>query len=68
MRDPMNTVEVAVEQRLTGLFSATKTLQDLSRRKDGRDVIKRPQCMEELEMVRDALSRILDDVGGKARG
>lgn len=68
MSDPMNTVEVAVEQRLVGLFSATKTLRDLSREPDGREVIKRPRCLEELEMVRDALSRILDDVGGKARG
>jgi hypothetical protein len=68
MSDPMNSVEVAVEQRLNGLFSATKTLRDLSKKHDGREVIQRPKCMEELEMVRDAISRILDDVGGKARG
>ena len=63
--DPSNTTEVAVEQRLTGLFSATKTLRDLSKKPDGREVIMRPKCMEELEMVRDAISRILDDIGGK---
>jgi len=65
MPDPMNSTEVAVEQRLVGLFSATKMLRDLSRKPDGREVIARPKCIEDIEMVRDQLSRILDDVGGK---
>jgi len=63
--DPSNTIEVAVEQRIVGLFSATKMLRDLSKQADGREVIARKQCIDEIEMVRDALSRILDDVGGK---
>jgi hypothetical protein len=63
MSDPMNSVEVAVEQRLVGLYSATKTLRDLSKKPDGREVIARPRCLEELETVRDALSRIIRDVG-----
>lgn len=61
----MTSTEVAVEQRLVGLYSATKTLRDLSRSQDGREVIGRPKCIEDIEMVRDQLSRILDDVGGK---
>ncbi|RZN19492.1 hypothetical protein CWO90_35265 [Bradyrhizobium sp. Leo121] len=61
----MNTVEVAVEQRLVGLYSATKTLRDLSRDTEGRTVIGRPKCLEEIELVRDVLSRIIDEVGGK---
>jgi hypothetical protein len=66
MSDPMNTVEVAVEQRLVGLMSATKTLKKLAGEQDGRAVIARPQCVLDLELVRDQLSRILDDVGGKS--
>ena len=66
MSDPSNSIEVAVEQRLVGLFSATKTLQDISTDANGREVIARPKCIEEIEMVRDALSRLLDRVGGKS--
>lgn len=62
MTDPMNTIEVAVEQRLFGLFSAAKALNDLSKVKSGREVISRPKCLEDLEMARDALSRIIDKV------
>jgi hypothetical protein len=61
--DPSNTIEVAVEQRLVGLYSATKTLRDLSQNAEGREVIARPKCLEEIETVRNALSRILRDVG-----
>jgi hypothetical protein len=65
MSDPSNSIEVAVEQRLFGLFSATKALKDLSQVSAGRAVIARPKCVEELEIARDAISRILDKVGGK---
>jgi hypothetical protein len=62
----MNSVEVAVEQRLVGIYSATKALRELSRKPDGREVIGRQRCIEDIELVRDQLSRILDDVGGKS--
>ena len=65
MSDPMTSTEVAVEQRLVGLYSATKTLRELSRKPEGREVISRQRCIEDIELVRDQLSRILDDVGGK---
>lgn len=65
MSDPSNTYEVAVEQRLVGLMSATRTLQNLNCIPDGRAVIRRPRCLEDIELVRDQLSRILDEVGGK---
>jgi len=61
----LNSVEAAVKQRIFGLFSATKALQDLSRDADGRKVIRHPKCIEELELVRDTLSRILDKAEGK---
>ena len=65
MSDPSNSTEVAVEQRLVGLMSATKALRTLSRFPDGREVVARPRCLEDIELVRDQLSRILDEVGGK---
>jgi hypothetical protein len=65
MSDPMTSTEVAVEQRLVGLMSATLTLRNLNEIPEGRAVIARPKCLEEIELVRDQLSRILDDVGGK---
>ena len=65
MSDPMTSTEVAVEQRLVGLYSATKTLRELSKKAEGREVISRQRCIEDIELVRDQLSRILDDVGGK---
>jgi hypothetical protein len=65
MIDPSSTTEVAVEQRLVGLLSATLTLKDLSRKAEGREIIARRQCVENLELVRDELSSILDKIGGK---
>lgn len=65
MSDPMNTTEVAVEQRLVGLMSATKALRDMSHEAGSREVIARPLCLDHIEIVRDALSEILDEIGGK---
>lgn len=61
MSDPSASTEVAVEQRLVGLMSATRTLQTLNATPDGRAVIARPQCLEDIELVRNQLSRILDE-------
>lgn len=68
MSDPSNSTEVAVEQRLVGLLSATRTLRNLNEIPEGRAVIARPKCLEEIELARDWLSRILDEVGGKDNG
>lgn len=62
MSNPFDTVEVAVEQRLVGLMSATRTLRTLSQDGAGREVIGRQQCIQDIELVRDQLSRILADV------
>ncbi len=65
MSDPMNSTEVAVEQRLVGLYSATKALNELRRTAAGREVISRQQCVADIEIVRDQLSSLLDKIGGK---
>lgn len=65
MTDPSDTMEVAVEQRLVGLYSATKKLKEFSRNDEGRKVMIRSRCIEDLELIRDQLSKILDEVGGK---
>lgn len=65
MTEPSNTLEVAVEQRLVGLFSATKALRDFSREPQTHEVILRKQCLGDIEIVRDTLSRLLDEMGGK---
>jgi hypothetical protein len=61
--DPMDTIEVAIEQRLVGLYSATRTLKELSAKEEGRKVMARSRCLEDLEIVRDQLSRIIKEVG-----
>ena len=62
MIDPMNTTEVAVEQRLVGLMSATRTLRNLNEIPEGREVIRRPKCLENIELVRDQLTSLLSDL------
>jgi hypothetical protein len=61
--DPMDTIEFAVESRMVGLMSATKFLDEKRRDNEGRKSII--SCASDIELVRDRLSRILDDVGGK---
>lgn len=60
--DPANSMEVAVDQRLVGLFSATKFLDE--KRKDRNARLYIIENASDLELVRDKLSRILDDVRG----
>ena len=60
--DPMDTLEVAVEQRLVGLYSATKTLKEILRQEEGRKVMSRSRCREDLTLVRDQLSKIITEV------
>ena len=61
--DPMESVEVAVEMRLVGLMSATQFLDQMRRDNAARQSII--DNASDIELVRDRLSRILDDVGGK---
>ena len=61
--DPMDTIEVAVEMRMVGLMSATQFLDEKRRDNAARQSII--DNASDIELVRDRLSRILDDVGGK---
>jgi hypothetical protein len=58
--DPAETLETRIEQRIVGLFSATKRLLEFNLTKDGQEIISRPRCREDLELARDYLSLILD--------
>lgn len=60
--DPSDSMEVAVDQRLIGLFSATKFLDEKRKEPDARHYIS--ENLDDIELVRDRLSRILDDVRG----
>ena len=64
MPDPMNSTEVAIEQRLVGLLSATVALQDIRNSSAGRPVLANPRYVDDLEFVRDHLSQIIDSVRG----
>ena len=61
--DPFDSIEVAIEMRLVGLMSATQFLDEKRRDNAARQSII--ANASDIELVRDRLSRILDDVGGK---
>lgn len=61
--DPSNSVEVSVDQRIVGLFSANRALDELWRTNDHARLYIR-ENMEDLEIARDALSSLID----RARG
>lgn len=61
--DLPDTIEVAVEMELRGLMVATDEIDKYRRSNEGRQVVM--ANFADLELTRDKLSRILDDVGGK---
>ena len=61
--DPSNSVEVSVDQRIVGLFSANRALDELWRTNDHARLYIR-ENIEDLETARDALSSLID----RARG
>lgn len=62
--DHVNSVEVAVDMTMHELMSATNFLCDKRRNNEARQFII--ANASDIELVRDRLSRILDDVGGKS--
>ena len=61
--DPMDSIEFAIETRVVSLVSLAEFLDD-----NRRDNTLRQSIIDnasEIELARDRLSRILDDVGGK---
>lgn len=63
MGDPMVTPEFAIEQGMRELFACTEFLDKMRRDNEARQSII--ANVSDIELVRDRLSRILDDVGGK---
>lgn len=60
--DPSESKEVAVEMRVVGLISATKFLDDHKKDEESRKAII--GNVDDIELVRDRLSRIIDDARG----
>lgn len=61
--DPSNSVEVAIDQRIVGLFSANRALDELWRT-DSHARLYIRENLGEFEIARDALSALID----RARG
>lgn len=61
--DPSNSIEVAIDQRIVGLFSANRALDEMWRT-DSHARLYIRECIDDLEMARDALSALID----RARG
>lgn len=57
--DPSNSIEVAVDQRIVGLFSATKALSEMYQ-DDSHARLYIRESLDDLETVRDKLSRMID--------
>lgn len=62
--DPMESKEYEVEQTLRNLMESVKDLDLLRVSNEGRGILAHPECVFDLELSRDKLSRILDDVRG----
>lgn len=65
MADPMETTEFRVEHTINNLYASVRDLNDLRRSNEGRREIQNGSSLIDIEVCRDQLSRILDDVGGK---
>lgn len=63
MADPMESIEFAVETRVVSLVSLAEFLDEKRRDNTLRQSII--DNASDIEMARDRLSRVLDDVGGK---
>ena len=63
--DPMETTEFRVGHAIQNLCSAIIDIDDLRRSNEARIQIQDAATLLDIELCRDRLSRILDDVGGK---
>ena len=64
--DPMTTAEFRVEHAIRNLMDATQELNDLRRSNEARHSLMDRRNASDIELVRDRLSRIIDDVRGVA--
>lgn len=63
--DPMDTTEFHVEHAIHNLCSAVADLDDLRRSNAARRDLQDAGNMADIELCRDRLSRILDDIGDR---
>jgi hypothetical protein len=62
LEDHTQSTEVTTEMAIVELFGATKTIDEMRRSNEGRHAII--GNLNDIELVRDRLSRIVDDVRG----
>lgn len=64
--DPMDTTEFRVGHAIHNLCSAVADLDDLRRSNGARRDLQDAGNVADIELCRDRLSRILDDIGDRA--
>lgn len=62
--DPMGTTEFRAGHAIHNLCSAVAELDDLRRSNEARRELQDTTSLADIELCRDRLSRILDDIGG----
>lgn len=62
--DPMDTAEFHAEHAINNLVDAAREIDIMRRSNEARRVLQSGQSMSDLELTRDRLSRILDDLRG----
>lgn len=62
--DPMNTAEFHAEHAINNLVDAAREIDIMRRSNEARPVLQADKSMSDLELTRDRLSRILDDLRG----
>ena len=63
--DPMDTTEFRVGHAIHNLCSAIADLDDLRKSNEARCELQDTTSLSDIELCRDRLSRILDDVGAR---
>jgi hypothetical protein len=64
--DPMETTEFRVGHAIRNLCSAIADIDDLRRSNEARRELQDTTSLADIELCRDRLSRILDNVGARA--
>lgn len=63
--DPMDTVEFRADHAIRNLCLAVSEIDDLRRSNEARGSLMHDMSRNDIELSRDRLSRILDDLGGE---
>lgn len=64
--DPIDTVEFRVDHAINNLCSVVAEIDHLRRSNEARGSLMDASASADIELCRDRLSRILDDIGGRA--